>query len=221
MPRGDPFYRKTELDAIKKIANDTQSHNGTEGIVVSVSASGTSVQLRGSSNYTPVEVVQNIKPRVNDRVLLRRSEQSNRWIIYGIYNVKDRQGDSSPITSSGGVSVTAPSDLSLSEYYNSLVVYWKPPAFHGEFVYEIEMADDSVETNSEIFTISGSTFIVYLNSDTTKYFRVRSLGPSWTRSGWTSWVYGTSVDPYNILKNIVVARGNVATANGEVWWNNG
>lgn len=228
MPRGDPFLRSTDIDAIKKIAKDAQPlKTEAEGIVMSVTSSGAMVQLRGASNWSPAEVVQGLTVKSGDQVFMRRSGQVARWVIINVYNIRSIQGSSNPAKAADGSvhALVAPSGFSLIAVNNALVVKWVVPGTRGDIVYELEVADDDIETNQVTYRVAGNIYYYALAGGSTKYLRVRSVKANtssdltWERSGWTDWAFATALNPYDILADIVVARGEVATANGEVWWN--
>jgi hypothetical protein len=216
----DIFYENDPLEGIRKIAEGTKRVDQREGTILSAQPGNVLVQFDGSSAAVPVEVMRGLTVHANDRATLVRSKALNRWVVYGSYPVMAINGDiNSPSSADGGgPALGAPGELTATGYENCIVLQWEPPGARSDAVFEVEVSDDSAGTDPDEYRIAGSNFILFVEGSVTKYFRVRSVGKNWARSGWTTRVSGTSVDPHTILDDILTFEGDVLSFDGNVLW---
>lgn len=191
--RRSPFYRDDFVGATQKVIDTrTAQKNQADGIVVVIDTIGSvQVQLRGASNFTPVDVSEGIKIAVGDRVLLRRGTDTSRWIIYQNFGSGGRTTATGSTSSSSGVSVAAPTNFLARGEADGILFTWTPLAPDGGFVYEIDVADDTSDTGTVVYQVAGAAW--YLHTTGTHSCRMRSVGADWTRSGWTDWVTVTAL----------------------------
>lgn len=192
------FYKRGDKGAVQKIADDAAGEAQRRGVIVSVGSGGSiRVQLNGSSNTVSATLLRDMRLQAGDRVILERSPQTSGWIIIGPYGSGSVGGNAVTASSNddpqGNIrGVVAPSDLVGISFPASILIVWTVPASKPGLSFELEVADDADGTGSVIYTVSGSAYMLQPGDFTEKFFRVRSLGANWSRSGWTAWASQTS-----------------------------
>lgn len=192
-----PFYRNTEVDAVRKINDDAHQRNDEEGFVALINAGGTAtVQLSGSSNTIEAETIRGISVKNGDHVFLKRSKFINRWFIYaiGVTQLLSGATSSSGITSPTPL-LTAPNTQSVLPDYACIHFQWSPSGVRPDLVYQVSVSDAADLTGEVTYLVAGGEFDfpVTPGTPTTKYFRVRSVDEDWNTSGWTSLSSATSL----------------------------
>lgn len=196
------FYRNNEIDPIKQVADgqiETQAKD-KEAIVANVDPVGNVlVRQSGSRNLTPVARPKSLVVQPGDRVLLRRLGASgSRMTITGVVG-----GSGLPMGVSSEViaqALSAPSGLAATGVPGGISAQWEPPNAQADLIYELEVADDTDETNAVTYKIAGTSLVVSTTIE--KFFRVRSMASDYQRSGWTLW---TSAIPVDVISGSEIA----------------
>lgn len=197
------FYGPNDIDAIRKIAVDSQKITIAEGKVLVVFADGTAkVQLSGASTSVTAETTQNSEVLPGDFVFLIRSIITSRWFILAsanIQNITGVLGGASGGTISGAASpVTAPNTLTVLSDEDMLIAQWTPSGVQSGVVYQLSISDDSIGTGEVLVLVPGGEYTLPAPTGTTKYFKVRSVDEEWNTSGWTAIVSATSLSTNSI-----------------------
>lgn len=214
------FYRDTPVGAIQKVIDtrNAQKDEATALVVVVDTIGACHVQLRGASNFTPVDTSEGIKVSVGDHVLLRRNSDTNKWLIFQNFGSSKSTNSTGGISPSAtGITPVAPTGFLAWGEADGILFTWIPLAPDGGFVYEIDVADDTSDTHSIIHQVSGSAW--YLHIVGTHSCRIRSVGLDWARSGWTDWLTVTALDTSIINFDVILTDrdGNVLVdRNGNV-----
>lgn len=201
MPKNKLFYSHTDIDGIRKIANDENSVVIVEGKVLVAFADGTAkIQLSGSSTTVTAQTTKNTTVLPGDFVFLIRSTLTSRWFVLTSAMIQNMTG---VIGSTGGSVVdaptsgpiTAPNSLNVIATDKSLIAQWETSGVQTNVVYQVGIADAADGTGEVQKIVAGSQYVYAAPVGTTKYFRVRSVDENWNFSGWIGYISGTVISP--------------------------
>lgn len=188
------FYRDSDKDSIRKIVSDAAADRIREGVVIAVlSGNLATVQVNGSSQNQPAEIMRGLSVKGGDRVFLVRSEVVPRWFVFGVGMVQAILGNSDAASNAAAAVLLAPTSTSIIADYGLIIYKWTPSGVRSDLVYQVEYANDNIETGAVLTYVSGSVFMLSIAGGTTKYFRVRSVTNDFRVSGWTDWSNTTSL----------------------------
>lgn len=195
MPKRDPFYRNTNVDAVRRVASDVANlGEECQAVVMIVNADGSArVRIRGSNKTTPASIARGLDIGPKDYVLMRRNGQG-RWIICDTYGAPAQFGETHPKgygqsatrNASNDTPAVAPGGLSAQGGPAMLMIWWTPPGTRGDSLFDVQIADDAeFSSGLEEYRVAGTTLSVASTPEVDRYIRVRTINGNWTQSGWS------------------------------------
>lgn len=187
-----PFFDNNDKGAVQKIIADLIPFKIREGLVVRVASSGAvEVQVSGSAQNQPAEVMRGLDPQIGDRVFMVRSEIVPLWFIFGVGTVRAINGDTTASSSIASGTLLGPTSVSVKALSNLIVVNWTPSGVRSDLIYQVEISSSASPSGVMVY-VSGSVLIYPAAAGTTRYFRVRAVDNAHNTSGWSAWIASTS-----------------------------